>query len=285
MKIAYYPGCTGRSTAIEYNESVEETARHLGIDLEEIPDWNCCGATSGHAIDHELALALAGRNLALAEKMSLDMVTTCPSCLHRHKLAQIEMKKVPHLKARIEKDIGMYLNLSQKTKHILEVLYQDVGINEIQKKMKKSLKGLKAVIYYGCYLVRPPEIMEFDDPEDPKAMDQIMAALGVEVIDWPSKVDCCGAGLSITHSEMIHPLGRKIIMSALEEGSEAIITSCHLCQLNLDMFQFTDTSPHQIPVFYFSELTALSLGSSKMRRWLGKHIVDPSNLLEKLKLL
>ena len=226
-----------------------------------------------------------GRNLALAEKMYLDMVTTCPSCLHRHKIAQKEFKRDPKLKTLIEKDIGKSLRLSQKTKHILEVLYCDVGIDSIQKKMKRALKGLKAVIYYGCYLARPPEMMSFDDPENPTAMDKIMGVLEVEALDWSCKLDCCGAGLSITHPEMIHPLVTKIVKSAMEGGAEAIITACHLCQSNLDILQSTDTNPRQIPVFFFSELTAFSLGSSEMRRWLGKHMVDPSGLLENVKLL
>ncbi len=285
MRIAYYPGCTGRSTALEYHESVEETAKLLGVHLEEIPDWNCCGASSGHAVDYELALALAGRNLALAEGMSLDMVTTCPSCLHRHKLAQMELKKAPHLRNKVENHIGMPVRLSQKVKHILEVLYCDVGINGLQKKVKKPLKGLKAVIYYGCYLVRPPEVMSFDDPEDPRAMDQIMNAIGVELIEWSSKADCCGAGLAITHPETIDRLRQKILESAREEGAEAIITACHLCQSNLDTFQANGGNAFQIPVFFFSELTALSLGSAKVRRWLDRHFVSPAKLLDKFSLL
>ena len=284
MKFAYYPGCTAKSTAIEYHESVEETARCLGVKLEEIPEWNCCGASSAHVMNNELALSLSGRNLALAEKMSLDMVTTCPSCLHRHKVTQKEFKRDPHLKVLIEKNIGNSLKLSQKAKHILEVLYCDVGIDSIQKKMKRSLKGLKAVIYYGCYLARPPEMMSFDDPENPTAMDKIMGVLDVEVLDWSCKLDCCGAGLSITHPEMIDPLVSKIVRSAMEEGAEAIITACHLCQSNLDMFQKKNNNLHHIPIFFFSELTALALGSSHIRRWLRKHIVNPYPLLERLNL-
>lgn len=285
MKFAYYPGCTAKSTAIQYHESVKETARSLGIELEEIPDWNCCGASSSQVMNDELAFSLAGRNLALAERMSLDIVTTCPSCLHRHKIAQKGLKRDPHLKALIEKDIGKPLKLSQKTKHILEVLYCDVGIDSIHKNVRRSLNGLKAVIYYGCYLARPPEMISFDAAENPTAMDKVMGILDVEVLDWSCKLDCCGAGLSITYPEMIHPLVSKIVRSALKEGAEAIITACHLCQSNLDILQSMNTSLNQIPVFFFSELTALSFGSPDITKWLGKHIVSPSSLLKKLKLI
>jgi len=285
VRFAYYPGCTAKSTATEYGESVEDISRYLGIELEEIPDWNCCGATSGHVINHELALALPSRNLALAEKMSLDVVTPCPACFLRHKVAQYELKKDPQLKTRIETDIGAPLKLSQETRHILDVLYHDVGIDSILGKIQKPLTGLKAVTYYGCYLVRPPEVTEFDDPENPTIMDKIMEALGVEVIDWSRKVDCCGGGAGLTSYEIVKHLVSKIVMSASEVGAEAIITACHLCQSNLDIHQPTDRNSQPIPIFFFSELMALALGSSHVKEWLKKHIVNPSPLLERLKLL
>jgi len=285
MRFAYYPGCTAKSTAIEYSQSVEDISRYLGVDLEEIPDWNCCGASSGHVTNHELAIALPSRNLALAEKMSLDIVTPCPACFLRHKVAQHELRKDPQLKARIETDIGMKVELSQETKHILQVLYQDVGIDSIQEKVQKSLRGLKVVTYYGCYLIRPPGVTEFDDPENPTIMDKIMEALDVEVIDWSYKVDCCGGGLSITAPEIAKKLSGKITTSAAEVGAEAIVTACHLCQSNLDTYQLENENFHSIPVFYFSELIALAFGSLHIKEYLAKHMTDPSRLLKRLKLL
>jgi len=285
MKFAYYPGCTATSTSIEYDESVRETSQYLGIELEEIPDWTCCGASSGHIINQELALALPSRNLALAERMSLDIVAPCPACSLRHKAAEYELKKDPALKTKIEADISMNLELSQKSKHILEVLYQDVGIDAIKEKVQKSLKGLKIVTYYGCYLVRPPEITGFDDAENPTIMDEIMEALDAEVIDWSYKVDCCGGSLSIAAPEIVKKLSGKIVNAALEAGADAIVTACGICQLNLDMRQPKDSGYHPMPIFYFSELTALAFGSLNVKKWLAKHFVDPSDLLERLKLL
>ncbi|MBW1679553.1 MAG: CoB--CoM heterodisulfide reductase iron-sulfur subunit B family protein [Deltaproteobacteria bacterium] len=285
MKFAYYPGCTAKSTSIEYDESVRETSQYLDVGLEEIPDWSCCGASSGHVINHELALALPSRNLALTERMSLDMVTPCPACSLRHKVAEHELKNNLNLKARIETDIGIDLKLSQKTKHILEVFYHDVGIDLIEKKVQKALTNLKAVTYYGCYLVRPPGVTEFDDPENPIIMDKIMEALGVEVIDWSCKVDCCGGGLSLTAPEIVKKLAGKIVMSASESGADAIITACPMCQANLDMRQPDNEDSHPVPIFYFSELTALALGNLRIKEWLEKHMVDPAGLLRRLELL
>ena len=285
MKFAYYPGCTATQTSIEYDESVRETAQYLGIDLEEIPDWTCCGASSGHVTNHELAIALPSRNLALAEKMSLDIVTPCPACFLRHKVAQHELRKDPQLKARIETDIGMKVELSQETKHILQVLYQDVGIDSIQEKVQKSLKGLRAVTYYGCYLVRPPEVMGFDDVENPIAMDEVMKALDVDVIDWSYKVDCCGGSATIPAPEIVKKLSGKIVNAAAEAGAEAIITACPICHANLDIYQPKNGHSQPMPIFYFSELIALAFGSLHIKEYLAKHMVDSSHLLKRLKLL
>ena len=285
MKLAYYPGCTATSTSSEYDESSRETLKYLGVELEEIPDWTCCGASSGHVINRELAVALSSRNLALVGKMALGMVAPCPACALRHKTAEHELSKDPELKARVEKEIGMSLELSQKPRHILEVLYQDVGIDAIKQKVQKPLTGLKVVTYYGCYLVRPPDISSFDNPENPVIMDQIMTALGAEVLDWSYKVDCCGGGLSIVAPQVVEKLAGKIISGASAVGADAIVTACGICQANLDMRQPKNGTSHPMPIFYFSELSALAFGSARVKEWMAKHLVDPSDLLTRLKLL
>ncbi len=285
MRFAYYPGCTATSTSIEYDESVRETSQYLGIDLEEMPDWTCCGATSGHIINRELSLALPSRNLALANKMSLGIVSPCPACSLRHKVAEHELRKDPELKAKVEKDIGSNLDLTQKTKHFLEVLFREVGIDAIKEKVQKPLKGLKVVTYYGCFLVRPPEIAGFDDPENPTIMDRVVEALGAEVIDWSYKVSCCGGGLSIVAPEVVKKLTGKIVVAASEVGADAIVTACGICQANLDMRQPKDGESRPLPIFYFSELSALAFGSANTKAWLAKHLIDASELLHRLQLL
>ncbi len=285
MRFAYYPGCTATSTSIEYDESVRETSQNLGIGLEGIPEWTCCGASSGHIINRELSIALPSRNLALANQMSLALVSPCPACSLRHQIAENELRKDPDLKARIAEDIGMNLELPQKPRHVLDVLHRDVGIAAIGEKVKKPLRGLKVVTYYGCYLVRPPEITGFDDPENPTAMDKIMEALGAQVIDWSFKIDCCGGGLAIVAPEIVKKLTGKIAQAASELGADTIVTACSICQANLDMRQPKSGGFHPLPVFYFSELSALAFGSSNVKRWLAKHLIDPSGLLERLGLL
>jgi heterodisulfide reductase subunit B len=284
MRFAYYPGCTATSTSIEYDESVRETSQHLGIHLEEIPEWTCCGASSGHIINRELSLALPSRNLALANQMSLPIVSPCPACSLRHQIADHELRSDPELRARIAEDIGMNLDLPPRPRHILDVLNKDVGIARIKENARKPLKGLKVVAYYGCYLTRPPEITCFDDPENPTVMDKIMEALGAEVIDWSFKIDCCGGGLAIVAPEIVKKLTGKIAHAAADSGADAVVTACSICQANLDMRQPKEGGFQPLPVFYFSELSALAFGSSNVEAWLAKHLVDPSSLLRRLKL-
>jgi heterodisulfide reductase subunit B len=285
MKYAYYPGCTATSTAIEYEESVREIAGYLGIEFAEIPDWTCCGASSGHVINHELSLALPSRNLAIAEKMNMDVVAPCPGCLLRFKTAEYELGRDSALKSKIEEDIGSKLNLSQKSRHVLEILYQDIGLETIRDKVVRPLDGLKVAPYYGCVLVRPPEVTSFDNPENPTIMDEIIGALGAEIIDWSYKVDCCGGSLSIVVPEIVQKLSGKIIRGAREAGADMIVTACGICQLNLDMRQPKEPGTKPIPALYFSELMAHAFGSQNMKGWAEKHFVDPSLKLAELGLL
>ena len=285
MKYAYYPGCSAKTSSAEYEESVREMSGYLGIELEEIPGWTCCGASSCHYVNRELAVALPARNLALAAEMSMDMLAHCPACSLRHKNARYELGKDPTLKTRIEEDIGMSLERPRNMKHILEVLFQDVGTDAIKEKVQKPLAGLKVVMYYGCYLVRPPDITALDDPENPTVMEKIMGTLGAEVIDWTYKVDCCGGSLSIASPEIVTKLSTKIVNGATEAGADAIVTACGMCQLNLELRQPKGDGSQPVPVFYFSELMALAFGSDRVRKYLDKHVIDAAPLLEGLELL
>jgi heterodisulfide reductase subunit B len=285
MKYAYYPGCTATTTSIEYEESVQEIAGFLDIEFKEIPGWTCCGASSGHVINRELSLALPSRNLALAEKMNMDVVAPCPGCLLRFKTAEYELGRDTSLKSKIEEDIGTKLSLSQKSRHVLEILYQDIGVGNIREKVVRPLKGLKVAPYYGCVLVRPPEVTLFDNPENPVVMDEILETLGVEIVDWSYKVDCCGGSLSIVVPEIVQKLSGKIIQGAREAGADIIVTACGICQLNLDMRQPKEPDTESIPALYFSELIAHAFGSKSLTKWADKHFVDPKAKLVELGLL
>lgn len=281
LKIGYYPGCTARSTSSEYDESVRRTAECLGVELVEIDRWTCCGAASVAVVSQTLPLLLPSRNLALAEKVGCGMATPCPACFMRHRRAQVELDRDPARKREIAKSIGMELNGSLPVRHILDVLRHDVGLEAIRGRVQKPLRGLRVVSYYGCYLVRPVELAQPDDAEDPRSIDDFMAALGAEVMPWSGKVTCCGAGMTAAAPEIVELLVRRLVRDAVAAGGRAIVTACPMCHLNLDTCQENGARPG-VPVFHFSELAALAFGENEVAKWLRRHLVDPFPLLSEL---
>ena len=277
FKYAYFPGCSLESTASEYDLSVKAVSYKLGIELAELPDWNCCGASAGHSTNRRLAQALAGRNLALAEKEQMDMVVACPACYLRFRAAYQAAKDEPAQKKEIEKLTGMPYRATYRIRHLLDVIYNEVGLDKIKEQVTHPLNKLKIACYYGCYLVRPPKVVAFDDPENPEVMDKILAALGAEVKDWSAKVDCCGGSLSISQRTLAGKLVRDISEMARKAGAEAIVTACPLCQANLETRQ--DNKKDKLPIIYFTELMALAMGISDSKSWLKKHLISPASLL------
>ncbi len=275
MKYAYYPGCSQETTAKEYNESVLAVCRELGIELAELPDWNCCGASSGHAMDYWLSHALTGRNLAIAEREGMDMAVVCPACFLRLKATQHEFKSEAKLRERLPELIDLPYEAKYEVRHLLDIICNTVGLEKVKEKVKKPLTGLKVVSYYGCYLVRPPELTGFDDPENPQTMDRLLKALGAEVLDWRAKVDCCGGSLSLTKRDIVKKLVAGICDAAREAGAEAIVTACGLCDANLESRQ-AGNAP--LPVFFFTELMGLALGCNT-KAWFNKHLISSAKLL------
>ena len=205
MKLAYYPGCSGQGTSAEYERSTRAVCRALEIALKEIPDWSCCGSTPAHACDHVLSAALSARNLALAASDGAERVgTPCPSCLANLKTAKYRMQDEAFrdkVNALLDNPCPEEL---PETVSILQVLVEDYGLDAIAGKVKKPLEGIKVACYYGCLMSRPAGIMQFDDPENPMAMDNIMTALGAEVVPFPLKTECCGGHSPPRHHRPPH---------------------------------------------------------------------------------
>jgi heterodisulfide reductase subunit B2 len=280
LKFAYYPGCSLETTASEYNQSVLEVSKVLGIELKELPDWSCCGASSGHSSDYWLSHALAGRNLAIAEKMGLDIAVACPACYLRLNATRHEFKNEAKLREKLPSLINLPYEAGYQVRHILDIICNSVGLETVKEKVVRPLKGLKAVAYYGCYLVRPPDLTHFDDPEDPHSLDDLLKALGAEIPDWRGKVECCGGSQSFTGRDTVKHLVNDIIEAAREVEAEAIVTACPLCQANLETRQ---AGEKQLPVFYFTELMGLAFGLPA-GHWFLRHLISPASLLKKHKL-
>jgi len=275
----YYPGCSQHSTGLEYGLSTQAVFRHLGFGLEELEDWNCCGASSAHALDHNLALALPARNLALAQSAGRDLVTPCAACFSRMKGTDYVLRHDPKKRAEIEAVVGFQFTGDITVRPALAVLYEDYRPERISAQVRRSLAGLKVVTYYGCLLVRPPQVTEFDDPDDPHVMRELMQAAGAEVMPWSHATDCCGAGLSLSRSDVVTGLVSRLVERAREAGAEALVTACPLCQVNLEMRQSANP---KMPAFYFTELLGLAFGLPEARKWWGKHLIDPQPVLHSL---
>lgn len=284
MKFSYYPGCSLGSTAKEYDMSVHAICRELDVELKELPDWNCCGASSGHCTNLKLSLALPGRNLAIAEKEGMDIAVSCPACFLRLKKADYELSHDEKLRQEIIRIMDMPYDGRQKTRHILDIIYHDVGLETIRKKVKKPLKGLRVVSYYGCLLVRPPKVTEFGEHENPVMMDEIMEAIGARALDWSGKIDCCGGSLALTRTDIVYKLVEDLMVAARRAGANCIVTACPLCQANLDTRQKGDKGK-LLPIFYFSELMGISFELPNIKKWLKKHVISPYKLLNEHNLI
>lgn len=276
MRYAYFPGCSLHSTAKEYEASTRAVCDALGIELQEIPDWNCCGATSGHSLNHELSVALPARNLGLAEQMGADVVAPCAACYNRMRTAEHEMKNNPALRERINSVLANTYSGGVSVLPLVQII-ADLGAEAISAAVKKPLEGLKVACYYGCLMLRPPKVMGFDDAEDPQSLDNIIKAIGAEAVDWHYKTECCGGSFSLTRSDLVEKLTFDILSRAKDAGADVVVTACPLCQANLDMRQEAAAKEYGkelgLPVLYFTELMAIALDLPGARDTLKSHMV------------
>lgn len=286
MKVAYFPGCSLHSTARDYDMSFQLVCRKLGIELQEIPHWVCCGASPAHVTSHLLSIALPCKNLILAEEMGLDtVVAPCAACFNRLKIAKQEVAENSQLKKDVEEVLGKPYGGKVEVKHPLQIIAEDIGLAKVERMVRRELQGLKVASYYGCLLVRPLNMASFDDPEDPQSMDDLVTALGGEALPWAFKTECCGASFSLSETEIVLELSGEILNAALEAGAECILVACPLCQSNLDLRQRGIEKRHgkrfNLPILYFTELLGLAMGLGMHELGLSRHIVNPSKLLER----
>lgn len=278
--VAYYPGCSLHSTSTEFNHSTEEVCKALDMKLIEPKGWVCCGSSSAHKADPEYALLLPMENLALIEKSGFKEVTMpCASCFNRHKAALYEIRNERDHRVSVEKELEYTYRDTVHVSTLSESIIKHVGMDAVAERVKKPLEGLRVVCYYGCLLTRPPEVTQADHPENPTDMDELISALGAEVIDWSYKTCCCGAAHSLTRPDIVVSLSGNLIRAARESGADVIAVACPLCHMNLDARQFQMDIDEPMPVLYFTQLMALALGLPEKAAALNKNMVDPRPLL------
>ncbi len=278
MKYAYYPGCSAESTARDQYLSTMAVAKALGIELVEPDGWTCCGSTPAHQVDHDLAIALAAANLLRARDLGLDMVVSCASCFNRMKVANHEITNNAGTRARVAGSLGRDYDGSVRVRHFVEIILDDMGLDACRKSLTHSLGGLRVASYYGCLLVRPAEVTGFDDPENPVSMDRLVETMGGVSLDWPHKVDCCGASLTLTRSDMVETLSDSIVAMARDSGADCIAVACPMCQINLDMRQHATGTRSGMPVMYITQLLGLCLGIPGRDLGLSKLIHSPKTV-------
>ncbi len=284
MKYAYYPGCSLHATAKEYDISTKAVCQALDIELQEIPDWVCCGASSAHMTSELLSLALPVKDLAAARDMGLDTLVCCAACYSRLRVANAHMRSNDTQGAQVNEVVGTDYRGETEVRHLIDVLVNEYGLEALREKVQRELSGLSIVAYYGCLLTRPPEVVAFDDTENPTSMDELAQALGARAMSWPYKTVCCGQSLSLTRTDVVLKLVRDILRSARAREADCIMVACPLCHSNLDMRQAAVNKRYKtdfaIPILYFTQLVGLALGMGPKELGLHKHITSPMQLLK-----
>ena len=283
MKIGYYPGCSLQGSAIEFDISVRKMCAMLEVELVELDDWCCCGASAAHNMNHLLGVALPVRNLALAEQQGFESVLApCAACSHRLLSANHEIAENAELRELTQQAIEMEYSGSVRVLNLPQLLLE-YGLDEIKSRVTRSLDELKAVSYYGCLLVRPPKVLDFDDHEDPQSLDKIVAALGATALDWPYKVECCGGGFTMSRADIVTKLAHDILEHAELVGANSVVVSCPMCHANLDLKRSAVNAEfgteYKMPVYYVSQLVAMALGASSKEVAVDKHFVEARSLV------
>ena len=284
MKFTYYPGCSlNDGTGRAYGESMLAVFKALDIEVKQLEDWNCCGATAYMAIDEEKAFALAARNLALAERQESEIVAPCSACHLVLQKTKRYMSEYPAVCKKIQKSLknaGLDYSGKAQIRHPLDILVNDVGLDVISKKVKKPLHGLKVAPYYGCQIVRPYAF--FDDQTNPVLMDKLFESLGAEVVRYPLKTKCCGASFTGTMPDVGKRLVYILLKEAQKRGADLIAVICPLCQFNLDAYQDKISSAYEkisMPVVYFTQLMGLAFGLDWKELGLGRCMVSARQVL------
>lgn len=278
MKYLYFPGCSLKGLGRAYEESLLPVMRHLGVELMELDDWNCCGATAYMSVDEQEASVLATRNLAIAEKAGpFDLLTPCSACYLVLNKAKHNIADFPQIADTVHRALNA-VQLSYKgttvVRHPLDVLFHDVGVEAIKQKVVRPLTGLKVAPYYGCQVVRP--YATFDEAWNPVTMDKILAALGAEIVHYPLKTKCCGGSLTGTVPKAGLRMCYILLKEAVRRGADCIATICPLCQFNLDGYHDQIAQrwgEARIPTVYFTQLMGLAFGLDPKQLGLNRHFV------------
>jgi len=288
-RYAYYPGCSLETMAAAYHVSSMEVAHKLGIELEEMEDWNCCGATAYSHVDELLATVLCARNLAIAEKQGLNIVAPCNACYKNLWTTNAALKRdadlAEHMNFALEAD-DLHYDGGVSVSHVMDVFATDEALEKIRAKANDRIKGLRVAPYYGCQIVRPRRPgLELSDIDDPRYFEDLLTAAGAAPVRYPYRLRCCGAALMVTNRRAAAQMVRDLLQSAVDSGAEVIATACPLCQTNLECYQADVNrlcgTDFDMPIVYFTQLLGLALGVGVKRLGIGKELVSTKAMLSR----
>ncbi len=284
MKYSYFPGCSLETVARSYDVSAKKTVEKLGVQLIELDDWNCCGATAYFHIDEILALTLCARNLAMAERAGLDVVAPCSACYKNMLEANIRLKKDDDLREHINlalKEDGLEFSGRSRVLHLVDIFLEDAAIKRLSDLMVNSLKGLRVAAYYGCQILRPK--MSRENIEHPDFLENLISASGAEAVNYPLKAQCCGGSLIMTNNPVALKMIHNLLKCATDNGADLVVTTCPLCQINLECYQKQINRIYgthfSVPVFYFTQLLGFAFGIPKEDLLIGSELSSPAPLL------
>ncbi|MBP7526285.1 MAG: CoB--CoM heterodisulfide reductase iron-sulfur subunit B family protein [Syntrophorhabdaceae bacterium] len=277
IALSYYPGCSLASSSSFYDRSLRKVLAYYGVALNELDDWSCCGAAAAPTIHQDLTDVLAARNIALAEREGLHLLAPCSACYARSKAASLKIAGDRATRDMVNQALApLSCTGSVEVKNVIEVFLQYVGVERIAASAAHKLGPIRAVSYYGCLLTRIMGVPSSDDTEDPTGMDVILDALGAVVVPWQYKTECCGAGSTITNSERTAELSGRIMTMAVRAGANAIVTTCPLCQLNLDLVIHLKKNAATLPVFFLTEIFELALFGAVEGG--GRHLIPADDI-------
>lgn len=286
MKYTYFPGCSLEGANKSFDMSAKIISKLLNIELEELEDWNCCGATSTSCANEILTYTLCARNIAIAEKKDCDVAIACSGCYKNLHTTNEFLRENPDIKEKINlalKEDNLTFKGKNKIKHLLDIVIKDVGLENVKKHIKVPLDGLKVATYYGCQTLRP--LNDYGKYENPTHFEELIKTLGATPVHYPLKTVCCGATMILTHVDIALKLVKNLIQCAYDNGAEMIITPCPMCQLNLDAYQkrvnkMFNTN-YSMPVVYFTQLMGVAYGQPLKKLGIGQEIIPAKKVLSR----
>ncbi len=272
MKLSYYPGCSLQGTALDYDQSVRAVCNSLDIELIDLPDWNCCGASSAHMLNHEIGMRLPMRNLLLNYEMSHDILVPCAACYQRLKAADLALRKNPDFwdLEKYDPDFSII--------HISTLLAEPEIVQRYSEKVQRQLDGMTIACYYGCLSLRHPKITGAPSWELPKTLETIVTALGAQPVSWSHRTECCSGSLTMARPDIARKLVGDINDAALRGKATAFVTDCPMCQANLESRQLDNSADNGLPVFFATELIAAAISGEYPAKQQKVHLIAPSIL-------